>query len=48
MGNVMSFKDLSKMDAPNTVNSDGKLKIEPESKAPGKTPTDGTPAPKNS
>jgi len=44
----VSFKDLSKIDAPNTVNPDGKLKIEPESKAPGKMPAEGVPAPKKS
>ena len=44
----MSFNDLSKIDAPNALNPDGKLKIDPESKAPGKMPAEDTPAPKKS
>jgi hypothetical protein len=41
----MSFKDLSKIDAPTTVKSAGNAKAEPVT---GKTPTESVPAPKKS
>jgi hypothetical protein len=42
---AMSFKDLSKIDAPTTVKSAGNAKAEPVT---GKTPTESVPATKKS
>ena len=43
----MSFKDLSKIDAPTMVKSDGKAKVEPKAKSTSKTLTKGALALKN-
>jgi hypothetical protein len=44
----MSFKDLSRIDAPKTVQPDEKLKNEPETKSPATMPIEGAPGPKKS
>ena len=44
----MSFNDLSKIDAPTTVKADRKSEVDPKAKSTGKTPVEGSPAPKKS
>lgn len=44
----MSFKDLSKIDAPTTVKTGGNTKAEPMTGSTGKTPAETVPAPSKS
>jgi hypothetical protein len=44
----MSFKDMSKFNAPAAVKSDATAGVDPNTKSTANTPAEGAPAPKKS